>query len=56
MQTKTDFMRYFKLRIPRFVVIFEKLMMDQADFATFEEHKFGFNTKINKKSAQIFNF
>jgi len=28
MQTKTDFMRYFKLRIPRFVVIFEKLMMD----------------------------
>gem|GEM_PF-3426214 len=24
MQTKTDFMRYFKLRISRFVVIFKK--------------------------------
>ena len=56
MQTKTDFMRYFKLRIPLFVVIFKKLMMDQADFATFKEYKFGFNAKINKKSAQVFNF
>ena len=55
-QTKTDFMGYFKLRISRFVVIFKKLIMDYADFATFKEHKFGFNTKINKKSAQIFNF
>jgi len=49
-------MGYFKLRISRFVVIFKKLIMDYADFATFKEHKFGFNTKINKKSAQIFNF
>ena len=46
-------MEYLELGTPRFVVIFKKLMMDQADFATFKEHKFGFNTK---KSAQIFNF
>ena len=54
MQTKTDFMGYLELGIPLFVVIFEKLIMDQTDFDTFKEHKFGFNTKINKKIRSNF--
>ena len=47
-------MEYLELGTPRFVVIFKKLMMDQADFATFKERKFEFNTKINKKIRSNF--